>query len=182
MGRPIMIVTGPSGAGKSRLIWQALQAAPDKIVRLRTTTTRPPRDAQSDEFYDLVSDDAFQFQLDMDGFAEHDEYNPANPYRYGTTRAEFDRVGPGQVGIKDMTEPGLKQLLDSGRYRIRHVRIQPLHHAIRSADRVLADEARAKLIPVPDYEIVNDHADAEGFDKALTVLMNLLLAFAADPD
>ena len=103
MKRPIVIVTGPSGAGKSRLIWQAIRASPDKIVRLRTTTTRPPRDAQSDEFYDLVSDDAFQFQLDMDGFAEHDEYNPQNPYRYGTTRAEFARVGPGQVGLKDIT-------------------------------------------------------------------------------
>lgn len=182
MRRPIVIVTGPSGAGKSRLVTAACEAEPERIVRLRSITTRPRRDGQSDASYDFVTRAEFLALLKTGDLAEHDEYNPENPNLYGTRRSALERVGPGQVGVKDMTEPGLKQLLDSGRERIRHVRIKPVSHKIRSADRVEADEARAKLVPEPDYVIVNDHADPQGFAKAFTTLVHLLTSFAAEPD
>ncbi len=182
MGRPFVIVTGHSGAGKTRLIREARQMHPGEIVELCSGTTRSPRDPESDQCYLFMTREQFRTYVDGGGFAEHDDYNPKDPHLYGTPHAEFTRVGPGQVGVKSLTEPGLKQLLDGGRYRIRHVRIQALNHAIRSPDRVAADEARAKLVPKPDYTIVNDHADPHGFAKALAAFVSLLRHFAAEPD
>ncbi len=180
MGRPIVIVTGLSGAGKSTLIARAT-AECGGAVRLKSVTTRPRRDDASDASYLFVTREEFRRLLEAGELAEHDDYNPQSPNLYGTPHAELERVGPGQVGVKDMTEPGLKQLLDSGRYRIRHVRIKPAGHALRSADRVEADEARARLVPKADYEIINDHADPHGFAKALAAFVSLLRHFAADP-
>lgn len=181
MKRPFVILTGASGAGKSTLIRAAVEANPSQIIRLRSVTTRPPRDPASDASYDFVTRAKFKELLDTGQLAEHDDYNPERPHFYGTAWSEFERVGAGQVGLKDMTEPGLKQLLATDRYRIHHVLIEPINHTIRSPDRIAADEARAKLVPAPAYRIPNDHSlpHNEGFDRALAALMNLLHAFAA---
>lgn len=181
MRRPIVILTGPSGAGKSTLLRRATEADPVRVIRLRSVTTRPPRDPVSDASYDFVTRRHFWELIQTAKLAEHDDYNPESPNLYGTSWDEFNRVGPDQVGIKDMTEPGLKQLLDDGRLRIHHVRIKPMNHALRSQDRVQADEERAKLVPNPDYVIVNDHADPDGVEKAFVAFMHLLIHFATEP-
>ncbi|GEM_PF-6992936 len=180
--RPIVILTGPSGAGKTSLMEQAVAVGGGLIVRLRTVTTRSPRDPVSDRHYLFADRETFMKMVLASRFAEHDVFNPENPHLYGTPHAEFERVGPTQVGVKDLTEPGLRKLMELGRYRIIHVRIRPVNYRPRDPSRIEADRVREELIPDPPAPLLieNDHADPSGFQKAAAHLTKLLVTFASE--
>ena len=85
----MMIVTGPSGAGKTTVIDRVL-AADNSIAFSVSHTTRPPRDGEvHGRDYYFVTDQDFDRMIKG---AEFVEWANVHLHRYGTSRAEIDRL------------------------------------------------------------------------------------------
>lgn len=103
MGNPaekisnIFIVSGPSGAGEDSVI-EGLRRH-FEIERVRTTSTRPMRDGESDgNPYYFISRKDFEKKIKENKMAEYAEEYNGN--LYGVTAAELDRVAKsGKIGI-----------------------------------------------------------------------------------
>ncbi len=91
------IISGPSGSGQDSVIEGLTKLLP--IERVITTTTRPPREDESDgQPYHFVSKEAFEKGLKESAFLEHARHYGGE--YYGVTKAEVDRVrNSGKVGI-----------------------------------------------------------------------------------
>lgn len=88
MGR-LVILSGPSGVGKDTVIdaWKAVNPLVERVV---ATTTRPPREGETDGVdYDFVSEDAFQNMAAEGMFLEH---KCVHGNWYGTPVATVERL------------------------------------------------------------------------------------------
>jgi len=85
----IVIISGPSGAGEDSVI-EGLRAH-TTINRIITTTTRQPREEESDgNPYYFISEEAFRKKIESDEMVEWAEQYNGN--LYGVTKEELQRV------------------------------------------------------------------------------------------
>jgi guanylate kinase len=100
----LFVVSAPSGTGKTTLIECVLEGLKD-IRRAVSHTTRPKRGDDVDGgSYHFVNADQFQKMVEADAFLEWAE---VYGFRYGTSRAEFDKaVAEGYDLIKDLDVQG----------------------------------------------------------------------------
>ncbi len=105
----LFVVTGPSGAGKGTLIRKLVAERSDLAVAV-SATTRARRPGEEDgRDYHFLTDEEFQRRVDAGDFLEHVDY--VSGHRYGTLRAEVDRIlASGQSVILELETRGAKEV------------------------------------------------------------------------
>lgn len=108
----LFVVSAPSGAGKTT-ICSRLMKSMDNIGFSVSHTTRKPRAGEADgRDYYFVSDETF---ADMVGSNDFVEWAEVHGNRYGTSRAELERLfGMGKDVLLDIDTQGAAQLRSSG--------------------------------------------------------------------
>lgn len=105
------MITGPSGAGKGTLERELLRRRPAEVELAVSATTRPRRpDEQDGLHYWFLSDADFDRRVADDGFLEWVEYVG---HRYGTLRAEIERIQEGgRAPLLDLEVEGAQRVRD----------------------------------------------------------------------
>ena len=71
----IFTLTGPSGSGKTTLVGQLVEKYPNRVERIVTTTSRPPRPGETDGVdYHFLSREEFEKGIAEQQFVEHAEF------------------------------------------------------------------------------------------------------------
>lgn len=84
----LFIVSGPTGSGKTTICDRLLEAFPEKLVRIVTATTRPPRDGeQNGRDYHFFDPEEFQQKVESGDFYEHATVHGRS---YGVLKEEVD--------------------------------------------------------------------------------------------
>lgn len=83
----LIVISAPSGSGKSTLC-RALQEKYPEILFSISSTTRPQRDYEKNEYdYDFITDKEFKEKIQANKFIEFEE---VHGYYYGTPKANID--------------------------------------------------------------------------------------------
>jgi guanylate kinase len=100
----LMVLSGPSGAGKGTLVERLLEARPDCIFAV-SSTTRPMRSTETDGVeYRFVSREAFEARIQRDYFLEWAE---VHGNLYGTPAEEVANLeAMGRVVLLDVDVQG----------------------------------------------------------------------------
>ncbi|HXV34888.1 MAG TPA: guanylate kinase [Gaiellaceae bacterium] len=108
----LFVVTGPSGAGKGTLIRKLVDGRPDLAVAVSATTrSRRPGEVDGRDYH-FLSAEEFQRRVDAGEFLEHVDY--VSGHRYGTLRAEVDRIlGSGTSVVLELETHGAKEVQSS---------------------------------------------------------------------
>jgi guanylate kinase len=101
----VIVVTGPSGAGKGTLIRELLDRVPDLEVTVSATTRdRRPGEEEGREYWFLTGSE-FEERIEAGAFLEYVTY--VSGHRYGTLRAELDRIREnGHVPLLELETEG----------------------------------------------------------------------------
>lgn len=87
----VVVLSGPSGSGKTTIVERLLEAAPVRLVKSVSATTRAPRSGEvHGESYYFLSLEEFQQRLARDEFLETAEVYSG--LWYGTLKSEIDRA------------------------------------------------------------------------------------------
>lgn len=88
----VLVLSGPSGSGKSTVVNRLVDAAPVKLVKVVSATTRAPRAGEVDgrDYYFLTPEE-FAQKRQAGEFVECEEVH-GNGNWYGTLRAELQRA------------------------------------------------------------------------------------------
>jgi len=167
----IILITGPSGAGKSSFI-DRMMAADPRLAFSVSTTTRPPREGESDGVdYDFVDDATFDRLLGEQAFVES---ATVHGNRYGTRREALrELAAEGRIPVLDIDVQGGLQVIPQFGAELVSVFLFPpsweeLERRLRSrgtdGDDVIARRlvnARAEVAAADAYDwwIVNDDLD-----------------------
>ena len=109
----IVVLSGPSGSGKTTVVERLIEAAPVKLVKSVSATTRPPRTGEVDgEAYYFLSRDQFLTQLNRGDFVEHAEVFQSG-HLYGTLKSEIERAAAREAwAFLEIDVEGTMQVLD----------------------------------------------------------------------
>lgn len=86
----ILTLTGPSGSGKTSLVWRLIKKYPDRVERIVTSTSRPPRPGETDGIdYHFLSREAFEKGVAEQQFVGHAEFGGN---LYGLRRSDVEQA------------------------------------------------------------------------------------------
>lgn len=86
----IFTLTGPSGSGKTTLVGQLVEKYPNRVERIVTATSRPPRPGEADGIdYHFLSLEAFEKGIAEQQFVEHAEFGGN---LYGLRRSDVEQA------------------------------------------------------------------------------------------
>lgn len=106
---PLMLVlSSPSGAGKTTMSNMLLEADKDIGISV-SATTRPPRRGEVDgQHYHFIDPETFEHRVENNEFVE---YATVHGHRYGTLKAEVERVFSAQKDVLfDIDYQGTQQI------------------------------------------------------------------------
>lgn len=103
----LIAFVGPSAVGKTYWIERLMQKYPEKLRRVKNTTTRPPRDERDRHYYNRVSEEQFLEGIENLEFLEYDKY--LNNY-YGSSLSEIKNTLQSHNGIFAITPKGAEEL------------------------------------------------------------------------
>ena len=167
----LLVLSSPSGGGKTTIARSLLQARTDVGYSV-SATTRPPRPGERDGHdYHFLTGAEFERRVVAGEFLEHATYGG---HRYGTLRAEIDRVlGNGCHAVLDIEIEGARQVMDRMPDAVRVFVLPPsakvLVERLRSRDtetpetrRVRLARAAEELLAVTEYDyvVVNDDLES----------------------
>ena len=84
-----------------------MEEHPEKLRRVKNTTTRPPRDDNDERYYNIIGADRFLEGIDNQEFLEHDQYLG---HYYGSSLAEIKNTLRSHNGIFAVTPKGAAEL------------------------------------------------------------------------
>lgn len=164
----LLVLSSPSGGGKTTIARSLLQARTDVGYSV-SATTRPPRPGERDGHdYHFLTGAEFERRVVAGEFLEHATYGG---HRYGTLRAEIDRVlGNGCHAVLDIEIEGARQVMDRMPDAVRVFVLPPsakvLVERLRRRDtetpetrRIRLARAAEELLAVTEYDyvVVNEH-------------------------
>lgn len=86
----ILTLTGPSGSGKTTFVGQLAKKYPDRVERIVTATSRPPRPGEADGIdYHFLSREEFEKGIAEQQFVEHAEFGGN---LYGLRRSDVEQA------------------------------------------------------------------------------------------
>lgn len=104
----LFVISGPSGAGKTTLVKEAIKRVGNKIERVITYTSRPPRPQEIDgEDYHFISPEEFTEKMHNGFFIETTAYISQH-YASPTSLIDNLALGLSRVIVTDL--PGAKAL------------------------------------------------------------------------
>jgi guanylate kinase len=178
----LLILSAPSGSGKTTLAYALVEKLPD-VVFSRSTTTRPPRDGETNGVdYDFVDDAAFDRMAEEGRFLE---WAHVLQHRYGTPEAFVDEVvAKGQDVILNIDIQGALAVRsrrpDSVLIFVLPPSFEELKRRLLLRSRTGSSNARNRLetgiqeieaLPEFDYVVIND-----SLEEALGTLQAIVTA------
>lgn len=164
----LLVLSSPSGGGKTTIARALLQARSDVGYSV-SATTRAPRHGETDGHdYHFLTPAEFERRVAAGEFLEHATYGGN---RYGTLRAEIDRVlGGGRHAVLDIEVEGARQVLERMPDAVRVFVLPPsakvLVERLRGRDTETPEARRIRLaraaeellaVTAYDYVVVNEH-------------------------
>jgi guanylate kinase len=185
--KPVFVITGPSGAGKGTLEQEVLRRRPGRLELAVSATTRPQRPGEIDGVhYWFKTPEEFDRLVEEDGFLEWVTYVG---HRYGTLRAEIDRIrGLGRAPLLDLELEGALRVRDevAGSVSIfvdaplaeleRRLRERATESTGEIGVRVALARSQKEQAGRFDYVVVND--DLERAAKELVAIVDGVLTTA----
>ncbi len=181
----IIIISGPSGAGEDSII-HGLMGEMD-IELVVTTTTRPPRDSESEGHpYYFVTKEDFENSVRENKFFEFAKHYNGN--YYGVTLGEIERVmSLGSVGIWKIDYKGVasaKNLMPKIKAIYIGAPLYILEERIRTRDNVTDEYVEERMnytrewlehLDLYDYRIINEQGKlAESIEKAKNIINRII--------
>jgi guanylate kinase len=111
-GHPPLIITGPSGAGMSTMVKKLMTKYPQHFKKPLETTTRAPKDYETDgEDFFFVDEATFQAMIDRGDFIT---WSPVYENFYGMSLEAVERVvEAGKIAIMDLAIDALGKYRDT---------------------------------------------------------------------
>jgi guanylate kinase len=109
----IVVLSGPSGSGKTTVVQRLLEAAPVKLIKAVSATTRAPRKGEvAGEDYYFLTPDEFQRLREQQQFVESFEVHGTGNW-YGTLRSELERArDEGAWALLEIDVQGARRILE----------------------------------------------------------------------
>jgi guanylate kinase len=166
----IVILSGPSGSGKSTIVNRLLEAAPVKLVKSVSATTRPPRagETDGDDYYFLATE---EFETRRAN-GELLECARVHGFWYGTLKSELQRARDADAwAVLEIDVQGALRVMDEhpnavtiflttsepqSEQRLRSRGTEP-EHAIQRRLETARDELKSAYRY--RYQVVNDELD-----------------------
>lgn len=166
-------LVGSSGSGKSALTIEVAKQLSDRVVILKSLTTRSKRDSEDDLFYQFIDREEILRLKNLGQLLQITEY--AGNY-YATDRNYVDALLERKHGICALVEESVRAFESAG-YRVVTIKITPRHYQPRAdAARLAADATRATLPFRFDTEIINSFEEG-GKERAIKNLINFINDF-----
>ena len=185
---PVLVVTGPSGAGKGTLIAALLERVPELATTV-SATTRARRPGEEDgREYHFLGEDEFAARVRSGAFLEEVTY--VSGQRYGTLRAELDRVArAGKVPVLELETEGalrVKREVPGAVTVFVSAPVEELERRLRERDTESAGEigerielARRQLTQAHEFDFVVENDDLMRATGELVGLVQRQLRAAA---
>ncbi|MEK7590496.1 MAG: hypothetical protein AAB454_02185 [Patescibacteria group bacterium] len=103
----LIVLVGPSAIGKTYWSDYLLKISKGMLKRVKTTTTRPPRNEADNLSYDFISRKEFEKGIKNGKFFEYDEYLE---HYYGSSLKNIKTILKNACGIFALTPKGVKAL------------------------------------------------------------------------
>ena len=164
----LLVLSSPSGGGKTTIARSLLQARSDVGYSVSATTRAPRHGERDGHDYHFLSAAEFERRVVAGEFLEHATYGG---HRYGTLRAEIDRVlGGGRHAVLDIEVEGARQVLERMPDAVRVFVLPPsakvLVERLRARDTETPEARRTRLaraaeeltaVTEYDYVVINEH-------------------------
>lgn len=186
MSKQVVIISGPTGSGESTLTKALIARFPNKVARMVTATTRPPRDNEKNGVdYYFFSKEEFK-KLEADGIIPESGYIANRDTYYGTYLPDLqEKMAKGMVVVGNLQIKGTifhkehnnattifidAESIDAlmKRIRARSPGLSEEEFALREAD--AAREIQEER-PLYDYFVLN--ADGK-LDEAVNKIVEIL--------
>lgn len=166
----LLVLSSPSGGGKTTIARRLLASRPDVGYSV-SATTRAARPGETDgKDYWFLSEPEFEARIKAGEFLEHARYNA---HRYGTLRAEVERVfAGGRHVVLDIEVDGARQvrrqfadavlvflLPPSGAELVRRLGGRGTESPEVLKHRLAIATEELKAVPEYDYVVTNDNLD-----------------------
>jgi len=106
--KPLILISGFSGAGKTTFWKELIAKHPDQIIRVPTTTSRPPREGDTPGVdYHFVTPEEFLRKKEAGEFLETSYHFGTH---YGSTHPEKFNLAPGQIPLYTVDPNGVNAI------------------------------------------------------------------------
>jgi len=164
----LLVLSSPSGGGKTSIARALLQARTDVGYSVSATTRAPRQGERDGQDYHFLTEAEFERRVAAGAFLEYATYGG---HRYGTLRAEVERVmNAGCHAVLDIEVEGARQVMDRMPDAVRVFVLPPsakvLVERLRGratetvdARRIRLARASEELLAVTEYDyvVINEH-------------------------